>query len=149
MLLSTHSRFAPFLAALILLGFSAAPASAATRITIGILVPVTPTLSQESPSAGGCSTPDSSARITQPYSLQWLKQVTAPTEHATAQVMIDLDSVGNLVAAQIFRTSGSPTLDDQALVAVRGSKYAPEVRNCTSFKRSYYLNISFDSPSAQ
>jgi TonB family protein len=70
------------------------------------------------------------------------------TNHSDVQIMIDLDSVGNLLNANIAKSSGNTFLDQQALIAAGNSKYAPEVRNCNSFKRSYFVDISFDTPAA-
>jgi TonB family protein len=125
------------------------PVSAATRLTFGALTPVTPDNAVDRvASAGECSDPDSNARVTDAYHAGWLKAVASQMNHANARILIDLDSVGNLLQANISTSSGNTFLDDQALIAARGSKYAPEVRNCSSFKRSYYLDIMFDSPTA-
>jgi TonB family protein len=128
----------------VLIGF--AVQTPATAATFGGLIPVAPVNAIEAQRSSSCPLPDSNARITDPYPTQWLTLLAAQTDHATAQVMIDLDSVGNLMQAQIVRSSGNTLLDQKALVAARGSKYAPEVRNCNSFKRSYYLDITFGTP---
>jgi TonB family protein len=129
-----------------LVSFAITPASAATRITYGPLVP-TPQVNviDTSAAAGTCPIPDSDARVTEAYPSQWLKTLAAQSSHASARLSLDLDSQGNLLQAKVVSSSGNPILDDQALVAARGSKYAPEVRNCNSFKRSYFLDISFDT----
>jgi TonB family protein len=123
-------------------------AYAATRISYSTLVPVTANTVAFAPNPGGCPDPDSNARVTDPYQAQWLKLVAMQTNHSDVQIQIDLDSVGNLLDASVAKSSGYTFLDQQALIAARNSKYAPEVRNCNSFKRSYFVDISFDSPAA-
>jgi TonB family protein len=125
------------------------PASAAPRITYGSLIPATPiNVVDTTASVGTCPIADANARVAEPYPVQWLKLIAAQTNHSTAEVLLDLDSVGNLMQARVVKSSGNTLLDEQALAAARGSKYAPEVRNCNSFKRSYFLDITFDNPTA-
>ena len=122
-----------------------APASAASRITLGPLVPVAPINTIDTAAgAGTCQTPDSAARITSSYSTRSLNISDVQPGHSTAQIMLELDSMGNLLQARVANSSGTAPLDEQALIAARGSKYAPEVRNCSSFKRSYLLDVTFD-----
>lgn len=129
----------------VLIGLAVQTAAyAATRVSYA-LVPVTANTVAIAPNAGGCPDPDSNARVTDPYQAQQLKSLAMQTNHADVQILIDLDSVGNLLNASINKSSGNTFLDQQALIAARGSKYAPEVRNCNSFKRAYFLNITFDS----
>jgi len=131
-----------------LIGIAArAPAMAATHITYGALVPVTANVVDAAPNSGGCGMPDAKAQITR-FAAEWLKADSSGLSHADTQVLIELDSIGNLLQVQVNKSSGSTVLDQQALAAARGSKYAPEVRNCSSFKQSYYVDIMFDSPTA-
>jgi TonB family protein len=118
----------------------ASPASAAARVAYSELVPTTatPTI----PVSGPCTTADTVARMTQGYPAQWPKDVKG-VNSAAAKVLINLDSLGNLVSARIANSSGNALLDDEALNAARQSKYAPEFHNCTSFARSYYLDVMF------
>lgn len=118
-----------------------APASAAARVAYSELVPTT--ASPAIPANGQCTTPDTEARMTQAYPAQWPKEGVKGVNSATAKVLINLDSLGNLVGARIANSSGSAILDDEALNAARQSKYAPESHNCTSFARSYYLDVMF------
>ena len=127
-----------------LIGFTVQfPANAATRVIYSNLSPVAMAADEVVPNSGSCPDPDSNATITSPYPAQWLKLIAAQTGNASTQVMLDLDSVGNVLGSHISKSSGNTFLDEQALVAANGSKYAPEVRNCNSFKRSYYLTITF------
>jgi TonB family protein len=129
--------------------FATMPAAAATRVTFGPLVPTAAINAiDKTATNSSCTDPDANARVTDAYPSQWLKAVAAQSAHGSAQVKIDLDSMGNLLQASIVRSSGNALLDDQALVAARGSKYAPEVHNCSSFKRSYFLDVNFESQSA-
>ena len=92
--------------------------------------------------------PDSKAQITH-FPTEWLKMESAALSHADTQVLIELDSVGNPLQVHLNKSSGNAALDQQALAAARGSKSAPEVHNCSSFKQSYYVDIMFDSPTAE
>jgi TonB family protein len=124
----------------------AVPASAATRVTFGALVPAPPIYTIDTTAdAGACPIQDSDARVMAIYRPQWLDAVASQSSHASAQIQLDLDSVGNVLGASITNSSGNALLDQQALLSARGSQYAPEVHNCTSFKRSYFLTISFDN----
>ena len=123
-------------------------ANAATRFTFGPLVPATPVNAIDSAQNSSCPDADSNARVTDPYHDGWLNAVAALTNHSNVRMLIDLDSVGNLLQARIADSSGDTFLDQQALIAARGSKYAPEVRNCTSYRRSYFLEVMFEAPNA-
>ena len=123
-------------------------AVAATRISYSALVPVTADVVAIAQNAGACPDPDSNARVTNPFPAQWLRIAAEQTNHSDVQILVDLDSVGNLLNATVAKSSGNTFIDQQALNAAHGSKYAPEVRSCNSFKRSYYLDITFDSPTA-
>jgi TonB family protein len=136
---------AVFAAAVIGLAASA-PAGAATRVTFGALIPGPAIYTIDaSANVGTCPLQDSDAHVTAIYKPQWLDAVAAQTSHTSAQIQLDLDSVGNVLDASIANSSGNALLDQQALMAARGSQYAPEVRSCNSFKRSYFLTISFDN----
>lgn len=124
----------------------AVPASAATRVAFSALVPAPAVYNIDTnASVATCHEPDSAARITDAYPSQWIKSLALQTGSASAQVQINLDSRGELLAARIANSSGNALVDEQALVAARGSKYAPEVHNCNSFKRTYFLDIMFDN----
>jgi TonB family protein len=123
-----------------------APASAASRVTFGPLIPAPPIYTIDTAaSVGTCPIADSDAQMTSVFRPQWLEAVASQSSHASAQIQLDLDSVGNLLAASVANSSGNVLLDQQALAAARGSKYAPEVRNCNSFKRTYFLTITVDN----
>jgi TonB family protein len=150
-MLNTTPRTATALGAAfaaVVIGLAAStPADAATRISFGALVPAPPIYTIDTTaSVSSCPIPDTDAHITSAYRPQWLDLVAAQSNHASAQIQLDLDSVGNLMAASVVSSSGNALLDGQALAAARGSLYAPEVRNCNSFKRSYFVNIAFDNP---
>ncbi len=132
-----------------LIGFTVQfQANADTRVIYSNLSPVAMAADVTIPNLGSCPDPDSNAAITSPYPAQWLNLIAAQTGGSTTQVMVDLDSVGNVLASRIAKSSGNVFLDEQALTAAKGSKYAPEVRNCNSFKRSYYFTITFATANA-
>lgn len=135
---------AVFAAAVI--GLMAAPASAASRVTFGPLVPGPANYTLDNSAiVGSCPIADSDARMTSVFRPAWLEAVAAQSSHASAQIQLDLDSVGNLQQASVAQSSGNVLLDQQALAAARGSSYAPEIRNCTSFKRTYFVTITVDN----
>jgi len=133
-----------------LIGFASTdPANAATRFTFSPLVPVTPVnVIDSAQNSSTCPDPDSNARVTATYHDGWLNAVAALSNHSNVRMRIDLDSVGTLLQARIADSSGDTFLDQQALIAAEGSKFAPEVRNCNSYKRSYFLEIMFQTPTA-
>jgi TonB family protein len=136
---------AVFAAAVIGLAASA-PASAATRVSFGPLIPAPPlNVIATVSNPGTCPIPDSDVHMIVAYPTQWLEAVASQSSHTNARILLDLDSRGDVLQANIVNSSGNSLLDGQALVAARGSKYAPEVRNCNSFRHSYYLDINFDS----
>jgi TonB family protein len=118
-----------------------APANAAARVAYSELVPTS--TAPVIPASGPCTTADTQARMTQAYPAHWPKDGIKGLNSATSKVLINLDSVGNLVSARVANSSGNSILDDEALKAARESKYAPEFHNCTSFARSYYLDVMF------
>ena len=147
-----RTRIAPavlgVLAAL-LIGFTAQqPANAAIHVLYSQLSPVAMAADVTIPNSGSCTDSDSNAAVSSPYPAQWLKLIAAQTGSSSTKIMIDLDSIGNVLGSHIVKSSGNTFLDEQALIAANGSKYVPEVRNCSSFKRSYYLNITFTNTSA-
>ena len=151
--MSVRTRYTPYIFGVLTAAFIGIAvhdrANAATRFTFGPLVLVTQDNAiDNSPIVSKCTDPDSNARVTYLYNQGWLKFVAAQSSHTNPRVQIDLDSVGNLLQARIADSSGNTFLDDQALFAARGSMYAPEVHNCTSFKRSYVLDIMFGTPTA-
>jgi TonB family protein len=94
---------------------------------------------------GKCPIQDSNARIIAEYPVEWpevaLQMNAAP---GTSTVLIDLDNRGHLVNARIATSSGNALFDQEALLGARMSKYAPEVRACTTAARSYYLDVKFE-----
>ncbi|MBV8366706.1 MAG: energy transducer TonB, partial [Candidatus Eremiobacteraeota bacterium] len=107
-----------------LIGFTVQlPANAATHVFYSNLSPVAMAAETTIPNSGSCPDPDSNAGITSPYPAQWLKLIAAQTGSSSTQVMIDLDSVGNVLGSRIAKSSGNTFLDEQALVAANGSKY--------------------------
>ena len=124
----------------------AAPASAATRISFGELVPASPVYAIDSIIVTGkCTIADAPARMTDAYPLQWPEVPAAQAiDAATSTVQLDLDSRGALVSEAIANSSGNQLLDDEALLVARLSRYAPEVRNCNRFARSYFMDVAFE-----
>ena len=123
----------------------ATPASAAGTINFSELVPAAPAYAMEPViTTGKCDVADQSAHITHAYPLEWPEVPAAQgVPNASTTVLINLDSRGTLVNSAVANSSGNALLDDQALLAVRNSGYAPEIINCNRFARSYFIDVMF------
>ena len=125
-----------------------APAGASTLASYHALVPASPVYSIEkldTITVTGCPVHDADARMTDAYPIQWPEVAAAEgINPAISTVQIDLDSRGNLVNERLAKSSGNALFDEEALLGARMSKYAPEVRSCNAFARSYYLEIAFE-----
>ena len=125
-----------------------APAGASALVSYHALVPASPVYAIEkldTITVTGCPIRDSDARMTDAYPVQWPEVAAAEgINPAIATVLVDLDSRGSLVNARIANSSGNVLFDQEALLGARMSRYAPEVRNCNAFARSYYLEVAFE-----
>jgi len=135
-------------AVVIALALGSAPASAATIASYHALVPASPVYDIEklgTITVTGCPIQDSDARMVDAYPVSWPEVAAAQgVNPASSTVLIHLDSRGNLVNARIANSSGNALFDEEALLGARMSKYAPEVRSCNAFARSYYLEVTFE-----
>jgi TonB family protein len=144
--LHTSAALGAVFAAAVISLTASVPASAASRVAFGPLIPAPALYTIDTTaSVGTCPIADSDAHMTAIYRPQWLDAVAAQSNHSSAQIEILLDSVGNVMDASVANSSGNVLLDQQALAAVRGSQYAPEVHNCNSFKRQYFVTVTVDN----
>ncbi|MBV8082851.1 MAG: energy transducer TonB, partial [Candidatus Eremiobacteraeota bacterium] len=96
-------------------------------------------------STGTCDVADSPAKMTRAFPVEWPEVAAAQgILEGEAIVMINLDSSGTLTGARLQDSSGNPLLDDEALVAIRNSTYAPEVQHCNRVARDYYIKVIFE-----
>ncbi len=124
---------------------SAIPAGAAPRVSFSELLPAGPVYMLDTIIVTGCATPDSPARISDAYPVQWPEvPASQNVDAATSRIRLNLDSRGTLVAAAIADSSGNELLDEAALSAVRLSSYEPEVRKCTSLAAAYFVDVMFE-----
>lgn len=149
----SHERQVAALGSALLLGaalfLSSAPANASAPASYQSLVPASPATSIKKLDTitvtGVCPIPDSDAKITAAYPVEWPEVLLAMgAAPATSTVLIELDNRGNLVKASISTSAGNPLFDQEALLGARMSKYAPEVHRCTVAARSYYLEVRFE-----
>jgi TonB family protein len=63
----------------------------------------------------------------------------------TTLVQVDIDENGNLLSAEVAKSSGAGVLDRAALEAARNSKFRPAVLNCTATAGSYVFEVDFDN----
>ncbi len=117
------------------------PPSDATLGPEATQAPATPSPSPTATPKPACSAPDVPARaidaITPP----------APPDAQGAQgqvkVRVDLDAQGNVTGTAPYSSSGNPLLDMAAVRAARGSRYAPEQRDCKNVPGSYLFTVDF------
>jgi len=60
-----------------------------------------------------------------------------------ALIEIVLDSDGNLMGASVARTSGNHLLDQAALHAVKASRYAAGINDCSSVGGTFRVEVDF------
>lgn len=51
---------------------------------------------------------------------------------------------GRLVDAKIYRSSNNAAIDDVALRAARGTRYAPRIANCVPVEGTYLFHADFE-----
>jgi TonB family protein len=123
-----------------------APAQAAGTVALSALTPASPIYALGPVIATGkCDLADAPARMTRAYPAQWPEVAAAQgVDDNQTTVLIDLDSRGTLVGSQIAQSSGNALFDDEALLVVRNSSYAPEIHECNRYARAYFINVMFE-----
>jgi protein TonB len=71
---------------------------------------------------------------------------TAREQGATGsvQVKVSLSATGSVLATTVYKSSGSPLLDEAALRAARQSSYAPEIDDCVRVAGDYIFRADFE-----
>jgi len=123
-----------------------APAQAAGTVALGALTPASPIYALGPViTTAKCDLADAPARVTKAFPAEWPEVAAAQAvDDAKTTVLIDLDSRGTLVGSQIAQPSGNPLFDDEALLVVRNSSYAPEIHECNRYARAYYIDVMFE-----
>jgi TonB family protein len=58
-------------------------------------------------------------------------------------VKVTLATDGNVLSAEVLRSSGSPQLDEATLRAARASRYTPELFRCVNAGGAYIFRAQF------
>jgi TonB family protein len=67
----------------------------------------------------------------------------ASSSPATADVRVTLDAAGHVTGTEIYRSTNDTRMDHAALVAARGSTYAPAIVECIPVGGSYIFRVEF------
>ncbi len=62
----------------------------------------------------------------------------------TVQVKVSLSATGSVIAAIVYKSSGSPLLDQAAVRAAKQSAYAPEIDRCVKVSGDYVFRADFE-----
>lgn len=87
---------------------------------------------------------DAGAHIIRAYEADYPEIARMQGITGTAMVKVDLTATGDLANVSIEKSSGNPFLDDAALRAVRASRFAPEIDDCTNVAGSYLVEVDFE-----
>ena len=93
--------------------------------------------------SASCEIPNASAGTiyaapTEPSSLANVMQISG-----TTYVNVSIDPTGAIDDARIAKSSGTPLLDDAAIIAARSSQFRPEIRDCTPVGGSYLFIVDY------
>jgi TonB family protein len=67
----------------------------------------------------------------------------ASSSPATADIRVTLDAAGHVTGADIYRSTNDTRMDHAAVVAARGSTYAPAIVECIPVGGSYIFRVEF------
>jgi TonB family protein len=98
------------------------------------------------PVAGGqgCATRNApAARDASPVPPDLAPDVRAQGVSGTTSVLVHLDEKGNVISANVTGSSGSPTLDIEALTMAKGATYTPAIANCKAIAGDYTFTARF------
>ncbi len=90
-----------------------------------------------------CSEPNVEAKTLVAVSPEQSSSAFGVASDVTAMIRVDLDATGRVTGVSVYRSSGSPELNNAALDAARASTYAPEVRDCRAVPGSYLFKVEF------
>lgn len=109
----------------------------------GTASPAVAVATPTAPPTPACSDPDAAARALSAVAPDTPQDAVAQGATGTAQIRVDLNSLGEVVGVSVYGSTGSMLLDDAALEAARESRYAPEQHNCKPIAGSYLYKVDF------
>jgi TonB family protein len=65
----------------------------------------------------------------------------------SVQIEVTIDPSGNIVEPHVYKSSGNQAIDEAALHAASGSKYAPKLVNCQAVAGKYLFRSDFEPDS--
>lgn len=87
------------------------------------------------------------ALIQQTIRANWINQFN-PSQNLTTTLHIDLDAEGNVLSVNVVQSSGNPTFDRQAVLAVRKSSPLPMPQDPTLLKDFLSITLPFSNQGA-
>ena len=124
------------------------PGSHGTSTAPPIVATAAPTLAPApivTPTRPACAAPHVDARTTQKAEADYPSMAQAQGATGTVSVRVSLSETGAVVGADVYKSSGFPALDREAVKAARNSRYAPEVEDCEKVAGRYLFVVEFTS----
>ena len=100
--------------------------------------------SAESPKKASCSAPDHLANLKIAYAPEYPTIAKEEGIQGSTLVHVTLTRSGALKDATVAKSSGFATLDNEALLSVRASKYEPETVACQPVAGDYFVTVTFE-----
>jgi protein TonB len=91
-----------------------------------------------------CVQPHVDATTTNPIAPDTPETAREQGATGTVQVKVSLTATGSVLAAAVYKSSGSPLLDEAAVRAARQSTYAPEIDDCVKVAGDYIFRADFE-----
>jgi TonB family protein len=90
-----------------------------------------------------CVHPYRSARVVEKELAGYPEVARAQGATGRSTVMVALGTDGGVESTKVWRTSGSPALDEEAMRAAGASSYSPEIFRCEALRGSYLFVVDF------
>lgn len=91
-----------------------------------------------------CAQPHLDATTTNPVVPDTPETAREQGATGTVQVKVSLSATGSVLSATVYKSSGSPLLDEAALQAAQQSAYAPEIDDCIKVSGAYIFRADFE-----
>ena len=101
------------------------------------------TIARTATGGKGCPVGASMARMTRVMEPDYPAAARAGGITGSVQVFVRLDQDGKLLETGIYKSSGSPTLDQAARRAAETSSYSPEIFRCERIPGTYLFRANF------
>ncbi len=118
----------------------AAPAAAPAKVPVSTPPPAPPPTPKVS-----CANPNAAASMSNKVTPETPEIAKEQGVSGTAQVKVSLGASGGVLGVSIYKSAGSPALDQAALGAARQSSYIPAKENCTNVSGDYLYTVEFTS----